>query len=88
MNTQHLGTPRPRLWHYTITIIGAGAAILTLTVITVVSWNLFAPELFGLATIDGREALGMILLLAVAAALLRGPQRRHRRHSSELSADR
>lgn len=50
------------------------------------SWNLFAPEMFGLRELGMREALGMVLLGGIASAVL-GLRRRHSRHFTELEDD-
>jgi hypothetical protein len=81
MKKHHAGSAERPLRHYTIAAIELCVAVLALTVITVVSWNLFAPALFGLPTIGGKEALGMVLLLGAVSMLLRRPHRRQRRQS-------
>jgi hypothetical protein len=44
---------------------------MTVYLATHVSWNLFAPELFGLPSIQVKQALGLVGLAFVMASLVR-----------------
>lgn len=53
---------------------GVGMLLLTVTtlsLVTHVSWNMFAPDLFDLPRIAMKEALGLVLMAGVVAFVLR-----------------
>ncbi|MFQ5567525.1 MAG: hypothetical protein ACE5EU_14315 [Paracoccaceae bacterium] len=52
------------------------AAVFGLAVLTHVSWNMFAPELFGLPELRIKQALGLVGLGSVVAILMRHALRR------------
>lgn len=52
------------------------ALVAALALATHVSWNMFAPDLFGLPQIRMKQALGLVTFAAVVSVLLRFPAAR------------
>ena len=62
----------------------AVAAVLAVGFFVHFSWNMFAPDVFGLPRLEFRNALGMTILAAALSFIVR-PRRRHalqRSHST------
>ena len=53
------------------------AAVFGLAVLTHVSWNMFAPDLFGLPELRMKQALGLVGFGSVVALLMRHALRRN-----------
>lgn len=55
----------------TITAVKVVLVFVALVLLTHVSWNLFAPDLFGLPEIRMKQALGLVTFAAIINLLLR-----------------
>jgi hypothetical protein len=51
-------------------------AVIVLGLLTHMSWNMFAPDMFGLEPIRMKQALGLVVFAGVFASLLRFGGRR------------
>ena len=49
--------------------------VVGLAVLVLASWNMFAPDMFGLEAIRMKQALGLVIFASVFAGLLRFGQR-------------
>ncbi len=58
------------------------AAVVALAVLVHVSWNMFAPDMFGLEAIRMKQALGLVIFLGVASFVLGGGRHRKSRNAA------
>ncbi len=61
-----MNTQQP-IKHYVVPTAKALAAVFALAVLVHVSWNMFAPDMFGLEAIRMKQALGLVMFLGVVA---------------------
>jgi len=72
MTTSPAHTPDRRRMHTWLVFAAKGIGWLILAaVLVLISWNLFAPEVFGADPIRFRNALGFVVFTGVLAAVLR-----------------
>ncbi len=64
-------TKRRTFRRYAITTAKFLGAVLLLAVFVHVSWNMFAPDMFGLEAIRMKQAIGLIVFAGTFAALFR-----------------
>ena len=69
--THHQGKTTGRFRPHAIATAKLLAAVLGLAVLTHVSWNMFAPDLFGLPELRMKQALGLVGFGGAAAVLMR-----------------
>lgn len=67
-----------RFRHHALHGVKIIGAFLVLAVLLLASWNMFAPDMFGLDPIAMKQALGLAVFAGVLAALLRVAGRRPR----------
>lgn len=63
--------------HYTILACKLAGILAALSLATLVSWNLFVPELFDMPSIRMREAVGIVVFAVVLATIGRRRTRGH-----------
>jgi len=69
--THHKGETPGRFRPHAIATAKLLAAVLGLAVLTHVSWNMFAPDLFDLPELRIKQALGLVGFGSVVAVLMR-----------------
>ena len=80
--TTHHGSGGGRFRHYALTALGWIAIVFALGVLAHVSWNMFAPDLFGLPEIRMKQALGLVVFAGLVGFLLtHGLRPRRHRHA-------
>lgn len=65
--------------HYALMTAKVIGAVMFLALLVHVSWNMFAPTMFGLATIKMKQALGIVVFTGVLAFIFRHGKHRHSR---------
>jgi len=70
--------PGRALRHFLLAAAGALLAFLAATALLATSWNLFAPNLFGLEPLGMRGATGLLLFTLLMSGALRAPGWRRR----------
>ena len=72
-NTENhdLDTPNGPFRRYAVNTAKILAAVMLLAVFVHVSWNMFAPDMFGLETIRMKQALGLVVFAGTFAVLFR-----------------
>lgn len=79
MITYHHVPGERRIAHYALTAAKIAGIVMTLAIVTHISWNMFAPDLFGLPDLRMKQALGLVVFAGLAGFLLKGGIR-PRRH--------
>jgi hypothetical protein len=74
--THHQDVTTGRFRPHAIATVKILAAVFGLAVLTHVSWNMFAPDLFGLPELRMKQALGLVGFGCVVAVLMRQALRR------------
>ncbi len=77
-DTHHITSNRP-IKRYALATAKIIAIGLGLAVLTHVSWNMFAPDLFGAPDLRMKQALGMVMFAGLVGFLVRVGAG-HRRH--------
>lgn len=57
--------------YYAITAGKVIAVVVVLALLTLMSWNLFAPDLFGLPSLRMKQALGLVVFAGVVTFMFR-----------------
>ncbi len=57
--------------HYAIAVAKILGAVLLMALFVHVSWNMFAPDMFGVEAIKMKQALGLVLFASVFVVLCR-----------------
>jgi len=71
MKTHKIPGRSPR--HYLLVAVSGMFAYLVATALLATSWNLFAPNLFGLEPLGMRGATGLLLFTLLMSGALRAP---------------
>ena len=78
MNSQDDGATNRPFRRALISAAKLAAFFAAFALLTHISWNLFAPDLFGLPQIQMKQALGLVTFAGILNALLRSPIGRQR----------
>lgn len=71
MENHHAETGNRRLRHYAHATAKILGGVTLLAILVHVSWNMFAPDMFGLAAIRMKQAFGLVVFAGVFAAIFR-----------------
>ena len=71
MTMQHKENGDRTVRHYAIAAGKGIAVVIVLSLLTHLSWNLFAPDLFGLPSLHMKQALGLVVFAGVLTFMLR-----------------
>lgn len=74
---------RGRIRHYAAVTAKVLGALLLLALLVHVSWNMFAPDMFGLGAIRMKQAIGIVVFAGVFAFLFRAGRHRAGDHAAE-----
>ena len=61
---------KTRINEITVGVIWFLVLIIVTTILVLISWNMFMPELFGAVKMNFRNALGLVILVATVSRLI------------------